>query len=430
MPRSVHRLVFWVLCQQRSPYPSFFARGPMVRRLVYILAVVSAALLAFVTLRQPAAPPARLLGGAIDWTSVTSRDLNIAAVFITARDLGVHRALDSLEVLATHDPEVRGQGHALAHALGRYIIAQHRNDLSVIAQCREIFEAGCYHGVLEGYLATQTAIEPKSIASICSAVERASATRLRALECSHGLGHGLLARLGYDLGAALTACDYLVAEDARGECHDGVFMENVVHGMGSAMITVGDDALSAHSHMMQMEGEHAHREYFRKQDLTFPCDSVARPYQSSCWSYQPLAVIRLTGADFKKTLHTCDAAPGDGASTCYRGFGKQSTAWYGDRTAEIVRTCETATAPHATDCLAGAVEAYVDFAWTPDRAIAFCLSVPSDAKLGCYGEVGARMGLIRSDSASLTADCHRVEAPYISACVRRGLEIQSQSAHM
>src|SRR5438445_8892153 len=105
----------------------------MVRRLIYVLAVVSAALLAFVTLRQPAAPPAPMLGGAIDWTNVTSRDLNIAAVFVTARDSGLHKALDSLEALATRDPQVRGQGHALAHALGRYTIAQHQNDLPVTA---------------------------------------------------------------------------------------------------------------------------------------------------------------------------------------------------------------------------------------------------------------------------------------------------------
>src|SRR5205085_9667136 len=131
--------------------------------------------------------------------------------------------------------------------------------------------------------------------------------------CSHGLGHGFLARLCYDLGGALTACNYVPAEDARGECHDGVFMENVVHGMGGAMINVGDDALSAHSHMMQMEGARASHDYFRKQDLAFPCDSVAAAYQSSCWSYQPLAAIRLTEVDFNKTLHECDAAPGEGA---------------------------------------------------------------------------------------------------------------------
>jgi hypothetical protein len=383
----------------------------MVRVLIYILALTCGALLALVTFRQPVSP-AVYPDTEIDWTKVTSRDLNIAAVFLTARDLGVQKALDTLEILASHDREIRGQGHALAHALGRYTIAQHNNDLSVIAQCREIFEAGCYHGVLEGYLATRKSVDSPTVASICAPVERASPVHLRALECSHGLGHGLLARQGYDLQRALTACNYLGAADARDECHDGVFMENVVHGMGASMITVGDDALSAHNHMMQMEGDRAHHEYFRKQDLAFPCDSIAAQYQSSCWSYQPLAIIRLTGANFQRTLHMCDNATGAAATTCYRGFGKQSTAWYGDRAPDIIKTCETATSPHIEDCLAGAVEAYVDFAWTPDRAIVFCRAVPTAAKSGCYGELGARMGLIRTDSASLTADCARVEPPY------------------
>jgi hypothetical protein len=399
----------------------------MVRRLVYVLAIICAVLLAVVTFRQPTAAPSKAPGGGIDWTNVSSRDLNIASVFVTARDVGVRKALDSLEALSLHDPQIRGQGHALAHALGRYAIAENKNDVSVIAQCREIFEAGCYHGVLEGYLATQKSVDRNTVASICSAVERANTSRQPALECSHGLGHGLLARLGYDLGGALSACDYLPAKDAQGECHDGVFMENVVHGMGDAMINVGDDALSAHSHMMQMEGSHAHHDYFRKQDLAFPCDSVAQRYESSCWSYQPLVVIRLTGVDFNKTLHECDTAPADGAITCYRGFGKQSTAWYSDRAADIVKTCEGATSPHAGDCLAGAVEAYVDFDWTPDKAIAFCRNVPADAKAGCYSEMGARMGLIRVDNTSLAADCRRAEPQYIAACMREGAASQMRA---
>ena len=404
----------------------------MVRRLVYVLAIACAAVLAFVTLRQPASPNAPKAG--VDWMNVTSRDLNIAAVFLTARDVGVGRALDSLQALSAHDPVLAGQGHPIAHALGRFAIAQHKNDLSVIADCRPIFEAGCYHGVLEGFLAAQKSIDSATIAPICSAVERTSPSRQPALECSHGLGHGLLERVGYDLPRALAACDYLAADDARGECHDGVFMENVVHGLGDSMISVGDAALSAHNQMMQMEmqteGGRGHREYFRKQDLAFPCDSMAAAYQSSCWSYQPLVAIQFTKVNFQKTLHLCDQASGTSATTCYRGFGKQSTGWYNDRAADIVKTCERATPPHVGDCLAGAVEAYVDYAWTPDRAIDFCRAVPSDAKSGCYGEIGARMGLIRADSASLNADCRRAEPAYVAACMKEGAAAQSRSAHM
>jgi len=196
------------------------------------------------------------------------------------------------------------------------------------------------------------------------------------------------------------------------------------------MIAVGDEALSAHHHTMQMESPHPRHDYFRKQDLAFPCDSVAAPYQSSCWSYQPLVAIQFTKVNFQKTLHLCDKAAGAGVTTCYRGFGKQSTGWYNDRATDIVKTCETATPPHAADCLAGAVEAYVDYEWTPNRAIEFCHAVPAANKSGCYGEIGARMGLIRADGVSLDADCHRAETGYASACVREGMAARSRSSRM
>jgi len=395
----------------------------MIRRLIYLFAVLCAGLLAFVSFRESPSTNAvqSARGAEIDWMNLTSRDLNIAAVFLAARERGVHKALDSLELLAAQDPVVRAQGHHLAHALGRFAIAQHKNDLSVIVDCRPIFEAGCYHGVLEGFLASQKSLDSNTIASICSAVERTSPSRQPALECSHGLGHGLLERVGYDLPRALATCDYLTAEDARGECHDGVFMENVMHGLGDSMVAVGDEAPSAHHQMMEMPGAAPRREYFRKQDLAFPCDSVAAPYRSSCWSYQPLVAIQLTNVDFQKTLHLCNKAVDAGATTCYRGFGKQSTGWYNNRAADIIKTCETATLPHVGDCLAGAVEAYVDYAWTPDRAIEFCRAVPTAAKDGCYSEIGARMGTIRTDSSSLSRDCGRAETSYATACLREGL---------
>jgi hypothetical protein len=397
----------------------------MVRRLINILTLVCVALLAFITFRRPTATTARATATGNNWTSVTSRDLNIAAVFLTARDRDVGQALDSLQVLAARDAKLNG--HVLAHALGRFTIAQHKNDLSVLAHCRPIFEAGCYHGVLEGFLATQKSLDRDTIASICSPVERSSPNRQPALECSHGLGHGLLERVGYDLTRALGACDYLRDADARGECHDGVFMENVIHGLGDSMISVGDDAMAAHNHMMQMEGPTAKREFFRKTDLAFPCDSVAAQYQSSCWSYQPLVVIQLSGADIQKTLHICDKASDASAVTCYRGFGKQSTAWFSNRAPEIVKTCESAAAAHVGDCLAGAVETYVDFAWTPDRALEFCRSVPTTRKSACYAEVGRRMAPIRADSAALDSDCRRAETEYVTACLKAAVAAHQHS---
>src|SRR4051812_29371923 len=95
------------------------------QRLINFLAVVCAALLIFIVFRAP--PKSEETHGgsaAIDWTSVTPRDLNIAGVFLTARDSGVRRALDTLRLLASRDTGLQRQGHGLAHALGRFAIAQ------------------------------------------------------------------------------------------------------------------------------------------------------------------------------------------------------------------------------------------------------------------------------------------------------------------
>jgi hypothetical protein len=92
-----------------------------------------------------------------------------------------------------------------------------------------------------------------------------------------------------------------------------------------------------------------------------------------------------------------------------------------------VKTCETAAAAHIDDCLAGAVETYVDFAWTPDRALEFCRNVPTARKSACYAEVGRRMAPIRADSAALVNDCRRAETEYVTACLNAAVAAHQHS---
>src|SRR5688572_24489216 len=70
----------------------------------------------------------------LDWTRVTEQDLNVASVFLTARDRGPRAALDSLERLAAQDQWIRGKGHQLAHSIGRYAMEK-RKDLAVLREC-------------------------------------------------------------------------------------------------------------------------------------------------------------------------------------------------------------------------------------------------------------------------------------------------------
>jgi hypothetical protein len=322
-----------------------------------------------------------------DWSTVSSRDLNIAAVFVTARDRGVGAAMDSLQAIAKHDSTYWTEGHMIAHALGRYAIAANHHDPAVLSQCRPTFQAGCYHGVLEGYMSANPKLEPAKASALCAGLLAPGKSRFAASECAHGLGHGFAEGLGYDLMQSLRGCDAFGESDLREECHDGVFMENEVHGLGMPTMNVGDSAVSMHSHMMMHAAPTAER--FRANDLAFPCDSVAPQYQPSCWAYQPLVIAHLTKADLGKTLDACKLAPEASRSRCYRGYGKQSMAWLGWSFPRVIDGCSKAGAGES-DCLAGGVEALIDLTQTADRATSFCAQVGSRLQTACRDEVKRR----------------------------------------
>lgn len=350
-----------------------------------------------------------------DWSGVTSRDLNIAAVFLTARDAGVRRAMDSLQTLSAADTTFRNDGHMIAHALGRFAIASAHGDPSVLSQCRPTFQAGCYHGVLEGYLASLPKVDANATTSLCARLIRADSSRFPATECAHGLGHGFAEALGYKLDAALHACDTFAEEELKGECHDGVFMENTVHGLGTGGMNVGDSAMGAHMHMMSHAAPTM--EAFRASDLKFPCDSVAANYQPSCWAYQPLVIGRLMKYDFDKTLAACAEAPPAALENCYQGFGKQSLGWYSWSDARVIRSCRQA-GQHVGDCLAGGVEGLVDLTLDASKASAFCTEVPEQEAGRCFESIGARIARIHHAPADVQRQCAAAAKPaFVSACL-------------
>ncbi len=226
----------------------------MIRRFIDVTALLLIAVLVFAWLRADNAVSRPRASAPFDWSAVSTRDLDIASVFLTAKSQGVGRAMDSLSALTKKDSTLAGDGHMIAHALGRYAIANNGHDPAVLRECRPTFEAGCYHGVLEGLLASQQHVDPPAMAKLCVSLARPGDARELTIECAHGLGHGFAESMGYDLARALAACDAFGVEDLRGECHDGVFMENALRGIGAARMNVGDSAMSAHDHMAMGTG--------------------------------------------------------------------------------------------------------------------------------------------------------------------------------
>ena len=351
----------------------------------------------------------------VDWTRVSDRDLDIAELFVIAKRSGVGEALTRLDGLAASDTALGHMGHVIAHALGRFAVAQRDGDPRVYADCREIFQAGCNHGVMEAYFTSARAASPSAVSagaldSLCASITRPGAARLVSLECAHGMGHGLVARLEGDVRQALGACDHLTQRDARDECHDGVFMENAVRGTTSADMRVGDAAVRAGA------AGRALKPLVRRGDLAYPCTEVEEPYQSSCWKYQPVIIVETTRRDDARTFAACERAPVAFQGDCFFGIGKQGTGWWADQR-HVAQLCLQVPTPHRGACIAGAVESYLDEMWTVDRAMGFCAAVAADAKPGCYQAIGSRLALMRTDYSIIERECARSERGFESACV-------------
>ena len=348
----------------------------------------------------------------VDWAAVSDRDLDVASVFLVARDRGLRPALDSLGVLARHDPRLEQVSHAIAHGLGRFAEARSRYDLATFAECRPTFNSGCYHGVLEAYLSVHPAVDPAALRAVCTSPAVVNGPPYAFRECAHGMGHGLSGVRDHDLRSAIRGCDaVLPAGLARGECYDGAFMENVVRGMGTMDVNVGGAMPMQHAH----EGHG--RALLKPSDPYFPCDSVASPgQQPSCWAYQPVVFFAAFHQDMAKVIDACGHAPAAAVSDCFRGMGKQTIGRLPLLPDSVITLCRRARG-HAGDCLDGVVEFYVDREWKADEAFAFCARLASAEKPGCYHFLGGRVAWIDPSPSAIRTAC-AAAGSYAAACAR------------
>jgi hypothetical protein len=364
----------------------------------------------------------------LDWTRVTEHDLNVASVFLTARDRGPRAALDTLERLGARDPLILAQGHQLAHAIGRYSMEK-RKDLDIIAECTPRFQSGCFHGVLEGYFLQGGTIDRATVGSVCTG---RGARGFERMECWHGLGHGLMVRHAGDFKQALAVCDGLEAAQPRRECHDGIFMERAIRAIGGMSINVGDGPGVGHAH--GAEGHEGHAPASRavepqggiaqipaklagRREREQLCAGLDANHQPSCWAYQALVLLWQYWLTPPLALRGCDAAPAGAVSSCYQGFGKQMGGVTSGDAPRMIEACRQGNPAHVTDCLMGGVEYFTDLDWSIEPGIAFCSQVPGEAKDRCYEMIGARLTLAHVDPEPVRAACRQVEPAGVRACL-------------
>jgi len=316
-------------------------------------------------------------------------------------------ALESLGVATAMAKIVEESGggsvfdcHQEAHQVGR--VGQALFKEKTFEACDASCHSGCYHGAMETFLQENgTANLAPNIDRICSLFE----TGFEVFECLHGVGHGLLAYLDYDLPETIKECQRLPTAFDQSSCYGGVFMENIVTGQG----------------LGARKGDHI-TEWVNRTDPAFPCNAISDSHdvQYQCWQMQTSWMLTINNYDFKKVSDLCLTAPADMISVCYRSYGREAAGHTLRNPQRIKELCENVprTRTYYDDCVIGAVNVIVDF-WGPglgDQAAGLCKILDTRGKQTCYGTVAGRLSGLFTSPADRERICRGFEPAYQNLC--------------
>ncbi len=256
--------------------------------------------------------------------------------------------------------------HELAHIIGQLIYS--KMGVDGIAICDKSFAFGCYHTFLA------SAIKDHGLEIIPSLNQKcANKLQDQALGCTHGLGHGLVADLGYSdstLNQALGICAGLSGSDPIGGCAGGVFMEY---------------------NLRTLEGPEGQLRTFNSAHPYHPCLNLPSQYRPACiyWQTQWWGGV-ISGS----------------AEEVYNQIGKYCFGLTNNSLQQ--------------ECFRGAGNAVTQFAnWEVDKTIQLCNLMPTKiGKLECRGSAA---GLFWTDplaKAHAKEICHDADSNIEQSCLK------------
>lgn len=281
-----------------------------------------------------------------------------------------------------------GQTHLLNHSVGEYLYEKF--GVTGLAQCKEYFLASCYHGFILDAIATGGIPEVAKVMEAC----RIEGVNTIFPQCSHAVGHGFLAYIGYkNLTHALTMCDDMVnsvPDFPTFNCHDGVFMENI---------------WALH------DGTPSPDRWVKDSDPVYPCDDprIDQKYQLACWSNQPSLMYQQFGGDLKKVADQCGKIKtANLMEMCYNGLSRQIHPIAAGSIDQTFGLCGLLGGKWTDYCiLTNSTAAFS----VGDRSLPFaiCARINAASKEICYqGLVG--MNSIYAKSAAEYADsCNKID---------------------
>lgn len=262
--------------------------------------------------------------------------------------------------------------HQEAHNTGR--LAYKLYGAEVFSEGDSSCHSGFYHGAMEEFLKEEGTNDlARKIDEICSQFKTAYSN----FECLHGVGHGVMAYLDYDMLASLATCELLENDYNRGSCYGGVFMENIVAAQGLGAIK-------------------GHETDWVSEDPHFPCNGVTQDpnVQTECYKMQTSWMLTLFKGDFAKASAACEDAPADMRPMCFLSLGRDAAGYALRDPQKILTYCAFASEEYTPSCLSGALNVIVEF-WgerLTDEGSNFCGQIINyENKTACFSQLGGRL---------------------------------------
>ncbi len=281
---------------------------------------------------------------------------------------------------------VQADCHQIAHEIGHAGLAHYENNAAVaLAHGAMTCNSGYYHGVIERAFAGVPRARVTRIAQGLCTGEAVTKEAFLLYQCVHGLGHGLMIYSGDDLPYSLRVCHRLRTEFDRVSCTGGVFMQNLMPGMGTSR-------------------------YLRKNDPIYPCNAVAERDKVYCYLMVTSRILTLNG--------TCRRSEKGWVATCFQSYGRDASGFTQYQPRRTIRLCLLA-AKDAGECMYGAARDYGNNYAGGPQAARLCNLGPARYRGYCFEGVGTILGALHRYGEQRRAACAAVTPrPYLTDCLR------------
>jgi Cytochrome C oxidase, cbb3-type, subunit III len=289
---------------------------------------------------------------------------------------------------------VQADCHQIAHNIGHAGLAHYHNNAAVaLAHGAMTCNSGYYHGVIERAFAGVPRERVTRIARRLCTGRAVTKEEFLLYQCVHGLGHGLMIYSGLDLPYSLKVCHQLQTQFDRVSCTGGVFMQNLMPGMGTSR-------------------------YLRRSDPIYPCNAVARRDKVYCYLMVTSRILTLNGYDWRKTAATCRRSEEAWVATCFQSYGRDASGFTQYQPQRTIRLCLLA-GKDAGECMYGAARDYGNNYAGGPQAARLCNLGPARYRGHCFEGVGTILGALHRYGEQRRAACAAVTPRrYLSDCLR------------